>query len=96
MNDTKNVTIAALCVSATILATVLILMQSSGGPALAATPAAAGEYVMLTGKITRDRELLYVVDLRAQKINAYEFDRRDNVIERKDQLDLKKAFTVSR
>ena len=93
MKDTKNLTIAALCVSATILATVLVLMDVSG-QAYADAPTRGGEYVAVTGAFSRSTDILYVLDLRVQKINAYVYDRQNKTISRADQVDLRRAFAA--
>ena len=91
MNDTRNITIAVLCVSATMLATVLGLLILSG-PARADTPVAGGDYIMFTGASSGANDMLYVIDQRAGKLNAYRYERNDNRIKREEHVDLKKLF----
>ena len=91
MNDSKNITIGLLCVSAAILTTVLILGggRQAHGTGVGAT---GGEYIMFTGEVTGSTDMLYVVDLTVKKMNAYHFNPMQNVIEMKDQVDLAKVF----
>ena len=92
MKDTQNVTIALLCVAATILGTMVVLTYNSSNAQGAGIAAAAGEYIMFTGEVTGSTDLLYVIDLTKRRMNAYHFDPMANVIELKDQVDLGKAF----
>lgn len=91
MQDTQNATIAVLCVSAAILASVLALMLLTA-PAKADSPTVGGEYVMITGAYGSGTDILYIVDLRAQRLNAYAFDRNNNSIRLADQVNLERAF----
>jgi len=91
MNDSKNITIGLLCVSAAILTTVLILGggdQAQGD----GVSVSGGEYIMFSGQVTAGTDMLYVVDLTVKKMNAYHFNPMQNVIEMKDQVDLTKVF----
>lgn len=91
MKDTQNATIAVLCVSAAILASVLVLMAVTR-PAPADSPTTGGEYILITGAYSSGTDILYVVDLRAQRLNAYAFDRTNNSIRLADQVNLQRAF----
>jgi len=95
MNDTRNITIAVLCVTATILAVALILMHLST-KACADTPVAGGDYIMVTGAYSSAVDILYVVDQRQGKLNAYAVDRTRNRFEPREQIDLRKLFRTSR
>ena len=92
MNDTKNITIALLCVSAAILLTLAIIVNTDERAEAKGVSATAGEYVMFTGQVTGSTDMLYVVDLTKKRMNAYHFDPMQNVISMKDQVDLGKAF----
>jgi len=92
MKDPRNLTIATLCVSATILATVLVLMQLSGGsPVYADSPSVAGDYILITGAVSRTDDMLYIIDRTAMKMNAYYVDRSHRITLR-DQADLRQLF----
>ncbi len=91
MKDTKNVTIAMLCVLATILVTVLALTYNSN-QALADTSIRGGDYIMVTGNYSKSLDLLYVIDVAQQKINVYTVDENNNVIRMLDQKRLSQIF----
>ena len=93
MKDPKNITIAMLCVSAAILTTVLVLARQ---PAMADTPAAAGDYIVVTGAYSEDIDLLYVIDRSQQTINAYVLDLTKGEMLLKSTANLKPAFQKPR
>jgi len=90
MNDTRNITIAVLCVTATILTVALVMMHRSD--AYADTPVAGGDYIMVTGAYSSSTDILYVVDQRSGRLNAYVIDRTRNRFEPREQIDLRKLF----
>ena len=92
MNDPKNLTIAMLCVSAAILATVLSLLPQ----ATADTPVRGGDYIMVTGAYSSHIDLLYVVDRSQQRLNAYALDLARNDLLFKSQVNLKLVFQRGR
>ncbi len=92
MNDTKNITIGLLCVSAAILVTLAVIIQTGEPAGAVGVSATGGEYIMFTGQVTSSTDMLYVVDLTKKKLNAYHFDTKKNAIMLKDQVDLGKAF----
>ena len=92
MNDTKNITIALLCVSAAILMTLAVIVQTDQTAQAVGVSASGGEYIMFTGQVTSSTDMLYVVDVTRKRMNAYHFDTGKNVITIKDQVDLGKAF----
>ena len=92
MNDQKNLTIAMLCVSAAILATVLSLLPQ----ATADTPVRGGDYIMVTGAYSSHIDLLYVVDRSQQRLNAYALDLARNDLLFKSQVNLKLVFQRGR
>ena len=91
MKDTKNITIAMLCVLAAILATVLVLSYDSNR-AMADTSIRGGDYIMVTGNYSKNLDLLYVIDIAQQKINVYAVDENNNVIRMIDQQRLDRVF----
>ncbi len=92
MKDTQNITIALLCVSAAVLATVLAFTYDADRASGAGVAAAAGEYVMFTGEVSSSIDMLYVIDLTKRRMNAYHWNTRTNVIDLKDRVDLGQAF----
>jgi len=95
MNDPKNLTIAMLCVSAAILATVLLLLPAAD-QARADTPVRGGDYIMVTGAYSSLIDLLYVVDRSQQKLNAYVLDLNKGDLIPKSQVNLKLTFQRGR
>ena len=113
MKDPKNLSIALLCVSATVLATALALppraapapahadvlatafalLPGTAAPAHADTPVRGGDYIMITGAYSDSVDLLYVIDVVAQKVNTYVFNPQTNELVLRDQFDLKPVFT---
>ena len=91
MNDPKNLTIAMLCVSATILVTVLSLLPTTE-QARADTPVRGGDYIMVTGAYSSLIDLLYVVDRSQQKLNAYVLDMNKGELVPKSQVNLMLTF----
>jgi len=91
MKDKQNIAIALLCVSGTVLAA-LVGLTYDAAPARADVSASAGEYIMFTGQVSNNVDLLYVIDLSKRRMNAYEYSLKDNNIVLKDQVDLGQAF----
>jgi len=92
MNDPKNITIGLLCVSAAVLAALVVTMYTSEPAQAAGVSASAGEYVMFTGEVTATTDMLYIIDLTKKQMNAYHFDPMENTIKLQDQVDLAKSF----
>ena len=92
MKDSKNAAIAVLSVSATIQGAALVLMHLSAGPAYAASSVMGGDYIMVTGAFSRSADVLYVVDGKEQKLNAYAVNPQDSRFEPVEQVNLKQAF----
>ena len=95
MNDPRNITITLLCVSAVVLATLVVTMHTSEPARAAGISASAGEYIMFTGEVTATTDMLYVIDLTKKRMNAYHFDPMENIIKLQDQVDLAKAFRAT-
>ena len=96
MTESKNLTIVLLCVSATVLATVLVLVNQTAAPAYADTPVRAGDYIMIAGEYSESTDLVYVVDIVAQKVNTYVFNPASNELILRHDFNLKPVFQQSR
>lgn len=92
MNDPKNVSIVLLCVSASVLATVLAIMVFSPAPAKADSPVMGGDYIMVSGAYAENLELLYVIDRSEQKLNVYVLNISKGDLILKGTANLKLAF----
>lgn len=96
MNDRKNLTIGLLCVSATLLAAAWIFLHHTDGAVAATAQSRGGDYIAATASITSNTDLVYVIDLSAQRMNAYaapKDNKRDNIV-RVDAMsvDLRRLF----
>jgi hypothetical protein len=93
MNQTENITIVLLLVSAAVLGAMLVVFHHTGeAPAQAAASSRGGEYIMTAGAYSSARDLLYVVDITAQKLNTYTVNINTGAVERVDGTDLTKIF----
>jgi hypothetical protein len=93
MNDTRNIAIVLLLVSAAVLTAVVVALQNTAEPALAAAASSrGGEYIMATGGWSDTRDLLYIVDIAAEKLNVYSVDLNENAVQREDSVDLAELF----
>ena len=81
MRDSKNITIALLCITASLLTTAVLVINHAQ-PALAVTSESrAGDYVMVCGSISDVQDILYVVDTAAQRMNGYAVNRNSRAVE---------------
>ena len=90
MTNTRNLTIAILCVSAAIMGAMLLVLHTP--PVAQATEVRGGDYIMLTGHFTDTQEALYVVDTAQQKLNVYTFRTERNELQLRDSLPLARIF----
>jgi len=91
MTHNKNLAILVLSVSAAVLTAALVLTTVSD-QALADASTRGGDYLWVAGEYSAQRDLIYIVDLAAQKMNAYAVTPQLNGLQLFDQVDLKKAF----
>lgn len=91
MNDTKNVSIALLTITAVLLG-LLVMGTMRGNKAYAAAAAVGGRYVMINGQNGTYTDLIYVIDVIDQTINVYAYNRKTHLLDPADQVDLRKAF----
>jgi len=75
-NQSQNLVIGVLSVTATILLVGLILMGTFGQQQAKgfAHQDRGGDYVMLTSQWRGERELLWILDARSENIGMYYFD----------------------
>ena len=89
--DNKNFTIGILSTTAVILLVGLLLVQTRPEPAYGfGMNAQGGDYVLITGQLQRNEEILYVIDAASQKMIAYRFDINSNTIQVGDAENLAK------
>ena len=90
MNDSKNVTIVMLLISAVVLT---VLMLATTQPADAGnTSARFGDYVMSPGARADSFDNLYVIDVLQKKLNVYSTDPNKRRLEILDSIDLTQYF----
>lgn len=95
MKDPQNITISLLAITAAILTAMLISTYvNTQEPAFADTPARAGAYIAVTGAWSGSRDLLYVVDVLANRLNVYSIDTNAKAIKIGDTVDLKRVFAA--
>jgi hypothetical protein len=93
MKDTQSMTIALLAATAVIL-TALLIGTYATDSAYADTAMKGYGYVMVAGQRSSDMDLLYVVDIAAQKLNVYGRDvKTRRLVIMPPQLDLKLVFS---
>ena len=90
MNDSKNVTIVMLLISAVVL-TVLMLatMQTTEG---GNSSSRFGDYVMSPGARADSFDNLYVIDVLQKRLNVYSTDPNKRRLEILDSIDLTQYF----
>ena len=73
--DQKNLTIGILSTTAVILIVGLILAQPNPDRAYAdSMNARGGDYIVTTGQLQANEEVLYVINASTQQMVAYQFD----------------------
>ncbi len=86
----KDLAIATLSITATILLTGVVLLQAMGpAPALAAGQTAnSGDFIVTTCNLNAAAELVVVVDAALQRMNVYGFNTAVGQVELIQQIDL--------
>jgi len=92
--ESQRLAIAVLCVLAGVLVVALVL--STAGPQGSAmalgTHDRGGDYIVVTGQYTENKELVFVADAAAMRLNVYSFEPTRNIIVLWDQHDLRREF----
>ena len=95
MKDPQNITISLLAITAAILTAMLVSAYvNTQEPAFADTPARAGAYIAVTGAWSGSRDLLYVTDVVANRLNVYTINTNTKSIEIAATVDLKRVFAA--
>ena len=93
MRNTQNITIVLLLLSAGILTAVLIGMHVSATPrAEAQVTVKQGQYIMSVGTYSKSADLVYILNIKTGKMNAYQASRLRKSIGFADQADLARVF----
>lgn len=93
MNNPKNISIGALCISAAILLAAIMLTNASSATA-STSESRVGDYCAVTGATNGSTDILYVIDTFNQRMTGYVPNRNTGTL---DQIpgaavDLKAAF----
>ena len=93
MRETQNITICLLLVTAGILAAMLIgSYMTLDNAAYASATQKQGDYIVSTGSRSSSTELLFVIDIAANRLNVYLTNINTWSLELLDTADLARAF----
>ena len=93
MNDSKNITIVMLLLSAVVLSVLLLASIQTAAPVQAGnTSARFGDYVMAPGARAKSFDNLYVIDVLQKRLNVYSADPNRKRVEILDTVDLAQYF----
>ena len=98
MNDSRNLTIATLGITATVLIAAVIL-TSIGGTNMAVASGQldrGGDYIVVTGQFTENNEVVYITDAAAQRINVYSYEPTNRQFALWDSIDLQRVLGAIR
>jgi hypothetical protein len=85
----KNLAIAVLSITAVILFVGLIIVNVAPQTAQASNVSSyGGDFTITVGRVTRDQEILYVLDNVTQRLLAYGINRRNGAVIILDKADL--------
>ncbi len=90
MNNTANLKIGVLSITATILLVGLLLSLSwhdNQAHAIGQIDR-GGDYLMMTGQFTENSELIYITDAAALRMNSYSWEPPTNELKFWDSIDL--------
>lgn len=91
MKNPQNLTLIILLVTAAILGAVVVGTYST--EAYAEVSVKQGDYVMGTMAFSEARDLLYVIDIAARRLNTYTINTVSNAVEPVDMtVDLERSF----
>ncbi|MBN2563065.1 MAG: hypothetical protein JXQ75_19240 [Phycisphaerae bacterium] len=98
MEDSKNLSIGILSVTAIALFVGVLLVTTAGqNKALAIGQTdRGGDYIAVTGQFTQNTELVYVMDAATRRLNAYSYDTTRREIVFWDSQDLGRLFGAIR
>jgi len=99
MQSNQNTVIVLLLISAAVLAGLLVGHAFADSPTLSPSFAVvrpSSIYTMCTGAWDAEVDILYVLDVNAQKLNAYVTNTRTEAIELFDSVSLPQAFRSRR
>ena len=93
--NSKDLTIGVLSTTAVVLFVGLILVQTQPSPVYASGMGdTGGDYMMLSGELFDQEEILYVIDTRQRRLLTYRFNMNTGLVERAGGEILDKYFNV--
>lgn len=88
-SNAKNIAIGFLSVTAVILFVGIMLVSATPKPAQAGNVSSyGGAFTVTIGRVTRDAELLYLVDNTTERLLVYGLNRRSGKIAILDKAEL--------
>lgn len=73
----QNTIIVILCITATLLGSALLLMSKPSSALAGTSESRSGDYIMIPAAVSGSQDIVYVIDLTAQRLNAYALGRDD-------------------
>ena len=89
----KGVIVGLACVNALLLA--VLVIASAAPPAQAQLIGARTDYIMITSQISRDYDALWVLDIGAGKMLAFQLDRKTQRLVPMRGINLSDDFTAN-
>ncbi len=95
MKNPQNITIALLVLSATILTGMLVglhLYDTPSAEAFTGVRHQQASIIMTSGSVSGSYSVVYVIDVRTRRLNAYASDINTGSVRAMDTIDLDLAF----
>lgn len=96
MNNTQNVTICLLAITAAVLGAILWTTNSDNAAYAGMTSEKGGDYILGAGAWSKSTDLIYTIDIAARQLNVYYANPNANggagSVDVIQQMDLEKAF----
>ncbi len=90
MNDSRNMAICILTISAAILGALAVGVFIAQEPAYAAVASQGGDYAIVTGAYSAELDVVYVLNIAEERLNAYVLDGK--TMKLVDKANLKRLF----
>jgi hypothetical protein len=94
MNDTKNLTILILCITAVVLLAMVIGVKMDSTAYAGGIGMKQGNWIMVAGGATSKSDMLYMVDIGQRQMNVYGLTGKK--IEKIDAINLDDIFAAEK
>jgi hypothetical protein len=94
MNNPKNIVIVLLCVTAAIMAGMLVGLWHDSSAQAAYPEVAKGDYIMFPCSWSDDVDLLCVIDVATKKMKVYNINKTTHGMDVAPDVDLKQVFAA--